>query len=129
MNTWPVTLSGVLGPARGKLNQYEFWCHNHDQIKKLPLPPYVVTVSQGKGHNKGIPIICQFNSHTVKGQFHRKTENKDIWIGSNFTDMYDRNETQNWHTFVSLFAIRVGTDDKQVPVHLDFYPDPRVIIR
>jgi hypothetical protein len=99
MNTWPITLSGVLGPAWGKIDQYEFGCENPDKIKKLPSPPYIVTVSLSKGHhNKGMPIVCQFNTHTVKGQFHRRRENKGIWIGSNFTEKHDCTETQNWHT-------------------------------
>ena len=132
---WPITLDGYLGPARGKIDQYEFNCRDKASINaKLPLGsgnPYVVTVSQHKGHrNKGIQVTVQFNHHKVLGQFHRHAENKPkgIWIGSNFTNQRLA-ATNAWRHFVSHFGIAVGKDDKTIPVYLDFYNNLLIIIR
>jgi len=133
MINWPVIIEGFLSPARGKLDQYEFWCRDRAAINsKLPLVPgnpYVLTASDNPmGRNKGIEITCKFNNHRVLGQFHRKVNSNGIWLGTNRT-----NEgpvaTSYWHKFISLFGVRAGKDYIKLPVSLEFYPEKIVIIR
>ena len=136
---WPIILNCYLEPARGSTNQYEFHCSNKHNAytidSKLPLipgNPYQVTVSQCKGKRKhGIPVPCIFRQWTVIGQFHRhppSQRNKRIWI---YTDYSNRGiiATEQWHKFISYFGITVGHDDTQIPVYLEFHPDPKIVIR
>lgn len=130
MITWPVPINGILTPARGSVDQYEFQCRSYKAISSaLPLVsgnPYTVTVSNISGkRNKGIPIKCEFNNHAETGQFHR---GKRIWIGTNRT-LGGNGATTAWHKFISHFGIVVGKTYKIIPVYLDFYPDLVVVIR
>lgn len=131
---WPITLNGFLGPARKtKLDQYEFYCHDKASITaELPLNPgnpYIETVSQVKGRrNKGLTLTLKFSYHTILGQFHRHRGNEGIWIGSDYTNR-GSDAKNEWHGFVSLFGITVGVDDKTIPVSLDFYNTPMIVIR
>jgi hypothetical protein len=130
--TWPVTLDGVLGPAWGKVNQYEFHIDNPSYVNtKLPLipgNPYVVTSSTIKNkRNKGIKATCNFGPYTVIGQYHRTSEG-GIWLGSNRTKG-GAVATKQWHTFVGHFGVKVGCNNMTIPVHLDFYPTLQVCIR
>lgn len=136
---WPIILNGYLEPARSGINQYEFHCHNKPNgytiDSRLPLihgNPYKVTVSPTTDQrNKGIPVACEFNKQTVKGQFHRyPTSRKDkrIWIGTNRRNG-GPSATAEWHKFISYFGITVGVDKKKLPVYLEFHPDPKIVIR
>ena len=125
---WPITLDGSLSPARGNLDQYEFSCRDK---AKLPLDPYKETVSQDqRRRNKGLQVTVQFNHHIVLGQFHRHPENKPkgIWI---YSDRSIRGPvaTDEWNQLVSHFGIRVGANEKTIPVYLDFYYDRLIVIR
>lgn len=125
-----MTLDGILDPARRKLDQYEFYCRYKAIInEKLPLNPYRETVSKDRRkRNKGLQVTVQFNHHTVLGQFHRhpKNKRKGIWI---YSDRSNQGPvaTEQWNQFVSRFGIRVGVDEKTIPVYLDFYYDLIVI--
>lgn len=129
---WPITLDGFLGPARQKKDQYEFSCRDKASVNaKLPLDPYKATVSQDRGRrNKGLQVTVQFNHHTVLGQFHRHPKNKPkgIWI---YSDRASRGPvaTNQWNQFVSRFGIRVGVDEKTIPVYLDFHYNRLIAIR
>jgi len=130
---WPITLDGSLGPARRKLDQYEFSCRDKASVNaKLPLNPgnpYVETASQVIGRrNKGLTVTCKFEHHTVLGQFHRHKGTEGIWI---FSDRSSQGPvaTQQWNQFVSRFGIRVGSDEKTIPVYLDFHYDRLIVIR
>jgi hypothetical protein len=130
MISWPVTIDGILTPARKKLDQYEFQCRNRDAIQRvLPLVagnPYAVTTSKLKGHrNKGIQITYKFGDNTVAGQFHR---HERIWIDSNRT-LQGPVATSNWHRFLSLFGITVGITNKIQGILLEFHQNKVVVIR
>lgn len=131
MVTWPVTIDGILTPAHGDPNQYEFQCRSYKAINSaLPLAsgnPYTVTVSSIPGkRNKGIPIECKFNNYDpVECQFHRRQR---IWIGSNRT-LGGWAATDYWRRFMIHFGIVVGVTKKTIPVYLDFYPNLSVVIR
>ena len=133
---WPVILNGCLHPARGKTDQYEFCCHDKltvdSKLPSIPGNPYQVTVSPTTDQrNKGIPVTCEFNKQTVKGQFHRfPTSRKDkrIWIGTNRRNG-GPSATAEWHKFMSYFGITVGARNKKLPVYLELHPDPRIVIR
>jgi hypothetical protein len=125
MISWPVTLNGFLSPARGKLDQYEFWCRDRAAIAAaLPLVtgnPYVETVSTIKGmRQRGIQITCKYADHTVRAQFHRKTGSKGIWIGSNFTNEHDI-ALRAWRNFVAHFGVTVGMAHPAIPIQLEFH--------
>jgi hypothetical protein len=130
MNAWPVSIDGILTPARKKITQYEFQCRDYKIIANL-LPlissnPYKKTVSSVKNkRNTGIPITCIFNKNTVESQFHRGNR---IWIGSNYT-LAGISATKKWRKFISNFGIIVGKDNNIIPVVLDFYQDLKVVIR
>lgn len=100
---WPVTVEGVLHPAQGKINQYEFYIKKTIIATKLPLTPYKPTASTIKGlRNKGIQVICKFRSfNSVECQFHRSSK-VGVWIGSDFTNR-GHVARQEWITFVSHF--------------------------
>ena len=138
MITWPVTIEGILSPARGiDLKQYEFKCRNGNVNKRdLPLiagNPYIPTVEkESKINPRGLPITCKFGCKTVEGRFHRygnsyRYKANRIWI-------YKNSEkgcvaTTEWNAFMSLFGVTVGETDKEISVKLDFYHDYKVEIR
>ena len=129
---WPVDLEAFLSPARGKLNQYEFWSRNTAEINKslplVPNNPYIETGSKiQKQRNRGIQITCSFNSATVLAQFHRKLNSRGIWIGSNYT-IQGKIAVIKWKSFLTNFKVIVGRDNIMIPVVLKFYPDLKVDI-
>ena len=118
MNRWPITIEGHIYPSRGKIQQWEIGSRDSYAISQLPLNPYNITVGTGKG----IPITCKYRSDSLVGQFHRKVNNKGIWIYTNNSNA-GPNATYRWYNFLSKFGIFKGQSHKEIPICMVFYPD------
>jgi len=129
VTTWPITITGEIYPAHGIPSQWEIGHCQRSEISQLPLNPYTVTCGTPNQPRPGITIICIHTNSSVVGQFHRKPDNKSIWL---YTDWSNGGllATNNWYSFLfTSFGIVKGQSHVKIPVYLDFYPNLKVEIR
>jgi len=132
MDIWPIRIKAEIHPARKKLTQWEIGCHDKSQIGQLPLNPYNVTCGTITNRNPGKLIECEYKykNISVVGQFHRKLDNKSIWIGPNrYRSKEGFSDTDKWYVFLLSFGIKKDEPHSKIPVYLDFYSDFRVELR